>query len=85
MLFDANYNKVADLVTLENGFWANIKEESNKILLSLDEDIDYFDIDNDGIMEVLISVPWYDGDNLSIVKYNKGKIEGDINYQASVE
>ena len=38
-----------------------------------------------GIMEVLISVPWYDGYNLSIVKYNKGKIEGDINYQASVE
>lgn len=85
MLFDANYNKVADLVTLENGFWANIKEESNKILLSLDEDIDYFDIDNDGIMELLIRVPWYGGDNLSIVKYSKGKIEGDINYQASVE
>ena len=49
MLFDNNYKKINDLVTLENGFWANIKEEDYKMFLSL-EKTEYIDIDNDGIM-----------------------------------
>ncbi len=83
MLLDSNYKKIADLVTLENGFWANIKEEENKVFLSL-EDVDCIDIDNDGIMEVIINMPTYEGTKLSIVKYKNGNIEGEKDYKASV-
>ena len=84
MLFDNNYNKIADLVTLENGFWANIKEEEYKVFLSL-EDVEYIDIDNDGIMEIIIQIPTYEVMEINIIKYSDSKIEGEINVQASLE
>ena len=83
MLFDYNYKKIADLVTLENGFWANIKEEDRKIFLALDN-VEYIDIDNDGNMEIIIEVPTYDGTKISILKYSNNKVEGETNLQASV-
>lgn len=82
-LFDSNFKKVSDLAILENGFWGNIKEEDKKVFLSLD-DMDYIDIDNDGIMEILIKVPTYEGTKISIVKYDDGKVEGEENLKASV-
>ena len=83
MLFDNNYKKIADLVTLENGFWGNIKEEDYKIFLSLEE-TEYIDIDNDGIMEIIIEIPTYEGTKISILRYSNNKVEGEINLQASV-
>ena len=83
MLFDYNYKKIADLVTLENGFWANIKEEARKIFLHLDN-VEYIDIDNDGNMEIIIEVPTYDGTKISILKYSNNKVEGETNLKASV-
>ena len=83
MLFDYNYKKIDDLVTLENGFWGNIKEENYKIFLSL-EMVEYIDIDNDGIMEIIIDVPVYEGTQISILKYSNNKVEGEANLQASV-
>ena len=83
MLFDYNYKKIADLVTLENGFWANIKEEDRKIFLALDN-VEYIDIDKDGIMEIIIEVPTYDGTKISILKYSNNKVEGETNLKASV-
>ena len=83
MLFDSEYKKIADLVSLENGFWGNIKEEDSKVFLSLN-DVDYVDIDNDSVMEILIKVPTYEGSKISIVKYNDGNIEGETNLNASV-
>ena len=83
MLFDNNYKKIADLVTLENGFWGNIKEENYKRFLSL-QDTEYIDIDNDGIMEIIIEIPTYEGTKISILRYSNNKVEGEINLQASV-
>lgn len=83
MLFDSNYKKIADLVSLEDGFWAGIKEEDRKIFLSLDK-TEYIDIDNDNIMEIVIEVPTYEGICISILKYNNGKIDGEVNLKASV-
>ena len=83
MLFDNNYKKIADLATLENGFWGNIKEEDYKIFLSLEE-TEYIDIDNDGIMEIIIEIPTYEGTKISILRYSNNKVEGEINLQASV-
>ena len=82
-LLDSNYKKVADLAILKNGFWGDIKEESSKIFLSL-KDVDYIDLDNDGIMEILIKIPQYEGSQLSILKYNKGKIDGKTNLEVNV-
>ena len=78
------YKKIADLVTLENGFWANIKEENQKVFLSLDN-VEYIDIDNDGIMEIIIQVPTYEIMEISIVKYSNNKIEGKTNVKASLD
>ncbi len=83
MLFDNNYKKIADLANLQNGFYGNIKEENNKVFLSLN-DVEYLDIDNDGIMGILIKIPTYEGNKLSILKYNKGKIEGNVNLEVNV-
>lgn len=83
MILDFNYKKIADLVLLENGFWGNIKKEDNKIFLSLN-DVEYVDIDNDGIMEVIINVPTYEGTKISIIEYNNGNIEGETDLIASV-
>lgn len=83
ILFDSNFKKVSDLVTLENGFWGNIKEEDKKVFLTLD-DTDYIDIDNDGIMEIIIKIPTYEGNKISIVKFDNEKIEGETNLKATV-
>jgi len=83
MIFDKKYQKSENLIILEDGFWAGIKEDNQKIFLSL-EDIEYFDIDNDGIMEILINVPTYEGTKLSIIKYDNGKIDGEVNLKASL-
>lgn len=83
MILNSKWEKVTDLVTLPDGFWSGTKKEENKVFLSLD-DVDYIDIDRDGIMEILIKVPMYEGTKVSVVKYNQGEIEGDIELQASV-
>lgn len=83
MLFDSNYKKIADLATLEDGFWAGLKEEDRKVFFSLDE-TEYIDIDNDNIMEIIINVPMYDGIGISILKYSNGIIEGKTDLKASV-
>ena len=58
------------------------KEE--KMNLSLNFVKDYIDLDNDGIMEILIKIPQYEGSKLSILKYNKGKIDGKTNLEVNV-
>lgn len=83
VLLDSNNNKIATLVTLENGFWGNIKSEDNKRFLSLD-DVEYIDIDDDGIMEIIVEVPTYEGVKISILKYLNGMIKGETNLKASV-
>lgn len=88
MLYDSNYKKIADLVDLEDGFaeQGQGKHEATKVFLSLDR-VEYLDIDNDGIMEIIIDIPMYEGDglsDLSIVKYNNGELEGETNIKASV-
>ena len=84
MLFNDKYKKVCDLVTLEDGFGPYEKTEENKVFVSLN-DVEYIDIDNDGIMEIITKIPMYEGTSISVVKYNNGKIEGEANIEASIE
>lgn len=83
MMFDSEYKKIDDLVTLDNGFWGNIKEEDRKVFITMDN-LEYIDIDNDGSMEVIIEVPTYEGTIVSVLKYKDGKLEGETNIKASV-
>lgn len=83
ILLDSNYQKIADLITLEEGFWSGRKKENNKIFLKT-SDVEYLDIDKDGIMEIVINIPQYEGTSISIVKYNNGKIDGETGIKASV-
>ena len=83
MLFDNNYKKVSDLVTLENGFWGNKKAENNKVFLTL-KDVEYIDIDEDNCMEIIIKVPTYEGTKISVLKYKNGVLSGEKNIKASV-
>ncbi len=83
MLLDSNFKKIADLVNIADGFTTEEKDENNKVFLSLN-DIMYIDIDEDNIMEIIIKIPTYEEEEISILKYNNGKIEGDINIEAKV-
>ena len=83
MLFDDDYKKIADLVTLDQGFWGNIKTENNKIFLSL-KDIEYIDINEDGVMELIIKVPCYEGTKISILEYKNGVLNGEKSIKASL-
>lgn len=83
MLFDEDYKKIADLVTLEEGFWARLKDAENKVFLSL-QDVDYIDMDQDGAMEIILKIPTYEGLRISILKYQNGKLEGETGVEASL-
>lgn len=83
VLFDSSYNKIADLVTLENGFFGNQKNEASKVFLSL-KDVDYIDINKDGIMEIIIKIPTYEGTKISILEYKDGNLNGKSDLKASV-
>ena len=84
ILMDSNYKKIADLETLENGFWGGIKEEAQKKFIDI-SDVEYIDIDIDGKMEMIIDIPTYEGTKISIIKYDEGKIEGQTDIKASVD
>lgn len=83
MLLDSNFKKIADLVNLADGFTTEEKDENSKVFLSLN-DVMYVDIDEDNIMEMIIRIPTYEEEEISVLKYNNGKIQGDINIEAKV-
>ena len=83
MLFDSEFNKIANMVHLSDGFWGNIRTEDFKVFLGLDR-VEYIDIDNDGIMEIIIDVPTYEGTKVSIVKYCNGIYAGASDLEAYV-
>ena len=85
MLFDSNYSKVAELVSIPDGFWDSIrKTDDNKRLLKL-EDVTYADIDNDGIMEIIIETPVWEGRAVNVYKYKNGEIYGPTDYQINLQ
>ena len=46
--------------------------------------IEYVDIDNDGIMEILIRILEWEGGRVSIYKYKNDKVEGENNYEIDI-
>lgn len=69
-IFDSNFNKIGSLIHLES---------DSDVYLSLEEDAEYIDIDNDGVMEILINIPgWLKWSGLEVFKYNNNQISGNV-------
>ena len=83
-LYNEDFEVVAKLAELKNGFLGNIKEEDKKVFLSLDN-VEYVDFENDDKMEIIIELPTYEGEKISLVKYFDNKIEGEKNLQIVVD
>jgi hypothetical protein len=67
-LLDGDLNVISDLVYLES---------DSSVKLSLDANVEYIDIDNDGTMEILINIPGYEWFTIDTFKYNNGVLQGE--------
>lgn len=83
ILCNNNFDKIATLITLENSYWANKKEEEYYKPLTLNN-IYCVDINEDGIMEILERIPTYEGITLNTIRVIDGDIEGNIDVKATM-
>lgn len=83
VLLDSSGTKVGkDLVYIEKGKWES--GTTGEYYLSL-SNLEIIDIDNDGIMEILIEIPRYEGDpTISLLKYKSGELQGETNIECSL-
>ena len=87
ILFDNTFNKISQLVSIKQEFKNNQDKKDKKeetFVFDID-DVECIDIDNDGKMEVLIELPSWEGFTYSLLKYDNGKIEGTVDYKASIK
>ena len=81
-LFDSKGNKISDLASVEKSKWK--KGNNSEYYLSI-SNVEIVDIDNDGIMEILLEIPHASGDpTISLLKYNSGKLDGKTNIECSL-
>ena len=82
VLYDSTGTKVADLAYIEKSQWESVTTEEYHLSLS---NVEVIDVDNDGIMEILIELPRYEGEPaISLLKYKNGELVGDINIECSL-
>lgn len=81
-LMDSTGAKVADLSYIEKSKWESVTAEEYHLSLS---NVEVIDVDNDGIMEILVELPKYEGDpSISLLKYKNGELSGDTNIECSL-
>lgn len=81
-LMESSGTKVADLAYIEKSKWESVTTEEYHLSLS---NVELIDVDNDGIMEILIEIPRYEGDpTVSLLKYKNGELSGDKNIECSL-
>lgn len=80
VLLDSSGTKVGDdLAYIEKSKWESVATEEYHLSLS---NVEIIDIDNDGIMEILIELPKYEGDpSISLLKYKNGELQGETNIE----
>ena len=59
-------------------------DADKNVFLSL-KDITYVDIDNDGILEILVQEPTDEADVVCVYKYANGNLEGEINVEVKLK
>lgn len=81
-LIDSKGAKVADLASIEKSKWK--KDTNAEYYLSI-SNIETIDVDNDGIMEIVLEIPHATGDpTVSLLKYNSGVLSGKTNIECSL-
>lgn len=79
---DSKGTKVADLASIEKSKWK--KDSTTEYYLSINN-VEIIDVDNDGIMELVIEIPHGAGDStVSLLKYNNGKLDGKTDIECSL-
>ena len=80
--YDSKGTYVDDLASIEKSKW---KKGSNTGYYLSIENVDILDIDNDGVMEILVEIPHATGDSsVSLLKYNNGKLTGKTGIECSL-
>ena len=80
-LIDSKGAKVADLASIEKSKW---KQGANTEYYLSINNIETIDVDNDGIMEIVLEIPHATGDpTVSLLKYNNGVLSGKSNIDCS--
>lgn len=80
--YDSKGAFVDDLASIEKSKWR--KGANAEYYLSLDN-VDILDVDNDGVMEVLVEIPHATGDStVSLLKYINGKLTGKTKIECSL-
>lgn len=81
-LYDGTGKLVADLAYIEKSKWN--QTTNAEYYLSL-ENVNILDVDNDGVMEILIEIPKYEGEpSVSILKYKNSELTGKTNIECSL-
>ena len=81
-LIDSKGAKVADLASIEKSKW---KQGANAEYYLSINNIETIDVDNDGIMEIVLEIPHATGDpTVSLLKYNNGVLSGKTNIECSL-
>jgi len=79
---DSKGEKVADLASIEKSKWK--QDANNEYYLGIDN-VEILDINNDGVMEILVEIPHSTGDpTVSLLKYNNGELQGKTNIECSL-
>lgn len=82
MLTDSKGVKVADLASIEKSQWK--KDTNAEYYLSI-SNVEIIDIDNDGIMEIVIEIPQPTGNpTVSLLKYKNGELSGKTEIKCSL-
>ena len=83
MLYSHDYAHISDLVIIDNGILESGETKSAKKLTEEDyavvdlDSIEYIDLNDDNIMEVLIDVPQQEGMLLSVFNYSGYQVYGE--------
>lgn len=81
-LIDSKGSKVADLASIEKSKWK--KDTGAEYYLSINN-VEVIDVDNDGIMEIVVEIPHATGDpTVSLLKYSNGVLTGKTNIECSL-
>lgn len=82
-LVDYQGTLVADLAYIEKTNWSAATTEDYYLTI---DNIEILDIDNDGVMELILELPTYEGaPEISLIKYKNGELQGEKDYEVSLE
>lgn len=81
-LMDSKASKIADLASIEKSKWDKATNAEYYLTIS---NVEVLDVDNDGIMEILVEIPHSTGDpTVSLLKYKNGELQGKTSIECSL-